>query len=69
MEHGKFYKASEIAKMYGIPAETIRNLCHARGQKFATRLVPNGRWYIDEERFKDHWERKQIRTRETRGRL
>ena len=61
MEHGKFYKASEIAEIYGMKAEIVRNLCHARGQKFATRLVPNGRFYIDREKFDDFLRRKQER--------
>ncbi|MCR4748277.1 MAG: helix-turn-helix domain-containing protein [Lachnospiraceae bacterium] len=59
MEHGKFYKATEIARIYGIPAETVRNLCHARGQKFATRLTPNGRFYIDLKKFEEFLQRKQ----------
>ena len=61
-EHGKYYKASEIAKIYGIPAETVRNLCHARGQRFAMRLVPRGRFYIDREKFEEFMARKQERT-------
>ena len=39
MEHGRFYKATEVAKIYGMTAEAVRNLCHARGQRFAMRLV------------------------------
>ena len=58
----KFYKATEIARLYGMTAETVRNLCHARGQKFATRLVPNGRFYINRERFEDFLKRKQEQT-------
>ena len=65
----KLYKAAEIAEIYGIPAETVRNLCHARGQRFATRLVPRGRWYIDSVKFEEFWARKQILTSEKRGRL
>ncbi len=57
----RFYKATEIAEMYGMTAETVRNLCHARGQKFATRLVPNGRFYINREKFEEHLKRKQER--------
>ena len=60
-EHGRFYKATEVAKIYGITAEAVRNLCHARGQKFATRLVPNGRFYIDLEKFDEYLKRKQER--------
>lgn len=60
-QHGKFYKATEIAKIYGIAVETVRNMCHARGQKFAIRLVPNGRFYIDGEKFGEHLKRKQER--------
>ena len=57
----RFYKATEIAKLYGMTAETVRNLCHARGQKFATRLVPNGRLYINREKFEEYLKRKQER--------
>lgn len=63
MQHEKkFYKVTEIARIYGIKIETVRNLCHARGQKFATRLVPNGRFYIDIEKFDEFLKRKQERT-------
>ena len=57
----RFYKATEIAKLYGMTAETVRNLCHARGQKFATRLVQNGRFYINREKFEEYLKRKQER--------
>lgn len=60
-------KVKEIAEMYNLPADLVRNLCHARGQRFAMKLVPRGRWYIDSERFGEFLERKQERTRETRG--
>ena len=59
----------QIAEMYNLPAEVVRNLCSAREQRFAMKLVPRGRWYIDSERFGEFLERKQKRTRETRGRL
>ena len=62
MEHGKFYTASEIAQIYGLPVKKVQNLCHARGQRFATRLVPNGRFYIDRTKFDEFWARKQERT-------
>ncbi len=57
----RYYKATEIANLYGMTAETVRNLCHARGQKFATRLVPNGRFYIDRAKFEEFMRRKQER--------
>jgi hypothetical protein len=63
----KLFKPSQIAEEFGIKAEVVRNMCHARGQKFAIRFKPNGRFYIDREKFIDHLERKQDQTRENRG--
>ena len=57
----RYYRASEIAERYGIDARMVRNLCHARGQKFAVRLVPNGRFYIDLEKFDEYLKRKHER--------
>ncbi|MBR5678018.1 MAG: hypothetical protein IKX20_07755 [Paludibacteraceae bacterium] len=65
----KGLRTKEIAAKFGLTDELVRNLCHARGQRFATRLVPGGRWYIDDELFQEFWDRKQERTRETRGTL
>ena len=58
MAHGKYYTVSEVAKIYEFPAETVRNLCHARGQKFAIRLTPRGKFYIDIEKFDEFLKRK-----------
>lgn len=49
----------ETSERFGIRQEIIRNLCHARGQRFAYQLVPNGRFYIDPDRFQDFLRRKQ----------
>ena len=54
-----YLKAREIAEKYGMKVDVVRNLCHAKGQKFAYQIVPNGRFYIDEEKFKDYMERKR----------
>ena len=61
------YKASQIAEIYGVDPKVIRDACHARGQTFATRLKPNGRFYINLEKFLEWWDRQQEKTREARG--
>lgn len=55
----KYYSVSEIAKIYGMTAKTIRELCHARGASFAFKLKENGRYYIDVRKFKEYIERKR----------
>ncbi len=62
MEHGRYYKATEVAKIYNFPVKRIRNLCHARGQKFAVRFVDNGMFYIDLDKFNEFLKRKQENT-------
>lgn len=42
----------EIAQIFGIPERRVRDLCNARGQKFAVRLTkPKGKFYIDPDLF------------------
>ena len=65
----KGLRTKEIAAKFGLSDDLVRNLCHARGQRFAVRLVPNGRWYIDDEKFEEFWNRKQKLTSERRGDL
>lgn len=55
---------TEIAKEYGYHRKVVENMCHARGQRFAYRLTPNGKFYIIPERFRDYIGRKQQQTRE-----
>ncbi|MCR5430971.1 MAG: helix-turn-helix domain-containing protein [Lachnospiraceae bacterium] len=54
----KYYKVTKIAEIFGIPAKTIRDMCHARGQRFAFRPVKNGNWLIDRAKFEKHLEHK-----------
>lgn len=54
----KYFSTRQIADKFNIKVEVVRNMCHARGQKFAYRIVPNGRFYIDLARFQDYLERK-----------
>lgn len=54
----KYYKVAEIAKIFGLPAKLVRDMCHARGQKFAFRPVPNGNFRINKEAFERHIERR-----------
>jgi hypothetical protein len=53
-----YLSAKEIAEKFGMEVKTVRNLCHARNQKFAYRLAPNGKFYIDPDKFKEFVERK-----------
>lgn len=52
-----YLSARETAKQFGMHLDKVRNLCHARGQKFAYQLVPNGKFYIDPVKFKAYIER------------
>lgn len=67
MEQTTYYKPTQIAKIFGIKVETVRNMCHARGQKFAFRLVPKGRFYIEINKFREYLSHRQDLTRENRG--
>ena len=62
MEHGKYYRPSEVAEIYGLTIKVVQNLCHARGQRFATRLTPRGWFYIDLGKFDEFWARMQAKT-------
>lgn len=53
-----YISVREAAEKFGIKAKEIRNFCHARGQKFAYQIVPNGRFYIDPDKFREFIERK-----------
>lgn len=63
----KTYKVSEVAEIFGIDDRVVRDACHARRQTFATRLKPNGRFYIDLDKFRAWWDRRQAETSENRG--
>ena len=54
----RFYKVSKISEIFGIPAKVVRDMCHARGQRFAFRPVAGGNWRIDKERFEKYLERR-----------
>ena len=58
----KYYKITDVSKMYGIPAETVREMCHARNQRFAFRVGSRGNFYIDIKRFDEYLERRMTRT-------
>ena len=55
--------------MFGLDPELVRNLCYARGQKYATRLVPHGRWYINPELFEEDWKDRQNKVSQNRGKV
>ena len=47
-----FLSCKEIANRFGMDVRMVRNLCHARGQKFAYQLnKPHGKYYIDPDQF------------------
>lgn len=54
----KYKSVKEIADMFGFKVDDVRNKCHARGQKFALRFVPNGKFWIDPVKFREYIERK-----------
>ena len=46
--------ATQIAEQYNLDVRLVRNLCHARGQRFAYRLNgPKGKFYIDSIKFQE----------------
>lgn len=55
----KYYSVSEVAKIYGFTTATVREMCWARGSKFAFRKTPRGKFYIDIRRFREYIDRKR----------
>ena len=55
----KLKSVREISEIYGLTPKTVRELCNARGQRFAFKLKKNGRYYINAKLFRDHLERKR----------
>lgn len=53
----KYFKVADVAKHTGLNPVTVRNFCHARGQRFASRVGKNGHWMIDIKKFEDYIER------------
>lgn len=47
----KYYKVTEVAKIFGMKPALIRQFCHARGQRFAFQLVKRGNILIDVKEF------------------
>ena len=54
----RYYKVGKIAEIFGLQAKMVRDMCHARGQRFAFRQVAGGNWMIDKERFEKYLERR-----------
>lgn len=54
----KYYSVNEAAQIMSIKPKRLREMCHARGQKFAIRLTPRGKFYIDIEKFDEFLKRK-----------
>lgn len=50
----KYYKVADVSKMYGIPAETVREMCHATDQNFAFRIGTRSNFLIDAKRFGEY---------------
>ena len=55
----KYKSVSEIAELYGMTAKTVREMCNARGARFAFKLKDGGRYYIDARKFREYLERKR----------
>lgn len=55
----KYLSVSEIAERYGFTEKAVREMCNARGQRFAFKLKDKGRFYIDHRKFREHLERKR----------
>lgn len=55
----KLYSVADIAAKYGLTEKRVRELCNARGQRFAFKLNPKGRFYINGKKFREHLERKR----------
>ena len=58
----RLYKITEVQQMTRLPRKTIENACHARGQRFAVRLVKGGCWYIDIKKFEQHLNNRRLTT-------
>jgi hypothetical protein len=59
----KLYKVTEVAKLTGLSPEYIREICHARGQRFAYKLKKGGIWYISLPKLLEWLEKRQEQTR------
>lgn len=46
----KFYKVSKISQIFGIPAKKVRDMCYARGQRFAFKPSGEKRKLADRQR-------------------
>ena len=49
----KYYKVNEIAQMFSIKPKTLREYCHARGQRFASQPVKGGNIIINLAKFEE----------------
>ncbi len=47
----KYFKVTEVAKIFGLKPAVVRQLCHARGQRFAFQPVKGGNIMIDLKKF------------------
>lgn len=60
---GKFMRASELAKLTGLPKTYFSNLLFEPGQNFARKMHPNKKnspTIIDTEKY-EKWHQKQIK--------
>lgn len=50
----KYYKVSDVARIFGLKPQIVRNYCHAKGQRFA--FQPSGKGgciLVDIKKFED----------------
>lgn len=59
----KLCKVTEAAKLTGLSPDYLREICHARGQRFAYKLKKGGIWYINLPKLLEWMEKRQEQTR------
>ena len=50
----KYFKVSEIAKIFSLKPVKVRQYCHAKGQRFAFQPIKGGNILIDKQKF-EQW--------------
>lgn len=58
MQYDNLISVKEAAEKYGLHWKYVQNLCHARGNKFALRFTPRGKFYIVPEKFNEFLQRR-----------
>ena len=56
----KYFKVSQVAKIFGMKPAIVRQYCHARGQRFAFQPVKRGNIFIDIKKFEEFLKKYQL---------